>query len=207
MNYSFRSFQSQSDLSSRKLAKSCNIQDPFIFNSPLENIISIAFISQKSQDTRSVSFNPSPVLSKIIRRLEHLKQQRWKIHSSTKDKYVRLLSIGGGATSGARMISFPITDRSPGIIIFSSSRYGSRAQEEAGWSRVQTGEKETSTPRNCISRAGPSLSPSLREIYTSRQIENQRSARLNKISFKFIVTPGIYRDQTTPCHATPRHVG
>lgn len=31
MNYSFRSFQSQSDLSSRKLAKSCNIQDPSIY--------------------------------------------------------------------------------------------------------------------------------------------------------------------------------
>lgn len=71
-----------------------------------------------------------------------------------------------------------------------------------GWSRVQTGERKPA-PRE-IASPGPALPPSLREIYTSRQIENQRSARLNKISFKFIVTPGIYRD-TRPRHATPRH--
>ena len=34
-------------------------------------------------------------------------------------------AIDRAGTNGARMISFPITDRSPGIIIFSSS-YGKR---------------------------------------------------------------------------------
>lgn len=102
MNYSFRSFQSQSDLSFRKLAKSCNIQDPFIFNSPLENIISIAFISQKSQDTRS--FNPSSVqdysstrASETIemedsffdqRQVRTLTIDRWWSHERRQDDFI-----------------------------------------------------------------------------------------------------------------------
>lgn len=78
------------------------------------------------------------------------------------------------STRCARMISFPITDRSTGIIIFSSSCEGSEVSSECEGSR-------RTTPRNCISsgQAGGAANPSifhstsdLREIYTSRQIEN-----------------------------------
>lgn len=125
MNYSFRSFQSQSDLSFRKLAKSCNIQDPSIY---------FQFSPRKYYFNRvhftKITRHKIGIFQSITCPVQDYSSTRASETIEMEDSFfdqrqVRTLSIG--ATSGARMISFPITDRSPGIIIFSSSRYGSRA--------------------------------------------------------------------------------